>query len=206
MAYLLYKTMDRGDDEDFQLLRQSGLGGSNSGIIARFLRGAVTPSTEEPWKWHVPMAEALRALEGDANAFVIDLKPSDQHFVSLYEVRNIWGFSADGWTPIMLELETLLVDQDARAFNKSLFRLARIGREQVFTFLYLSGSVTNGYLTGTWNFPRPSATNSVLLWPQTLAYFMEQAGYRAVAMHQAKATVASLDIRVPARTTDLSSG
>lgn len=177
MAYLLYQKIAGQDADEYVQLRSSALAGNRMGLIARHLQGIVAPDTAEPWRWHLPMAATLKQLEPDVDAFVIDLKPDDRTVVSMYEVRNIWGFTDSGWTPILLNLETLLVDDDARVFDKRRFEVARAGRERVATFLYLQGGVRGGQLTGTWNFPRPSSTNSVLLWPEPLAYFLEQLGY-----------------------------
>lgn len=181
MAYLLYAKRAAGDGDEYAQLRATALGGNRSGIISRYLRRIAASATSEPWAWHLPMDQALRELENDAGAFIIDLKPANAALVSLYEVRNIWGFTSSGWTPLMLELETLLVDEDAKAFNKTLFRVPKTGRDQVVTFLYLDGGVHEGELTRTWNFPGPSSTNSVLLWPEALAYFMKQVGYQDIA-------------------------
>ena len=41
--------------------------------------------------------------------------------------------------------------------------------------IYLDGTVRNGQLEGRWTAPRPSSTNSVLLWPFAFEYFAREA-------------------------------
>lgn len=188
MAYFLYAKKGTGESDSYVRRRETSIAGSVNGIVSRYLRLVATPTTAEPWLWHIPMTGALGRLEADADAFVIDLKPDDRVLVSLYEVRNVWGFTSSGWTPMMLELETLLVDERREHFDKREFTIPRTGREQVATFLYLNGGVENGALTGPWTFPRPSSTNSALLWPDALAYFVRQLGYQAPAGRAEAAT------------------
>jgi len=72
---------------------------------------------------------------------LVDLKPSDRSKVSLYRLRDVWGYSADNWTPLALRLEGLLIDK--RRDNPSRFKQAFVGpietKDFVYEFLYLNG-------------------------------------------------------------------
>ena len=64
--------------------------------------------------WHLELGKALPTTDDyRGSTLVIDLKPK-QHktSVSLYEVLDVWGYSCNGWTPILLHLAGLFVDED----------------------------------------------------------------------------------------------
>jgi len=42
----------------------------------------------------------------------------------------------------------------------------------IYSFVYFAGTIREGVLEGTWTPPRGSPTNSALLWPETLRYFV----------------------------------
>ena len=173
--YALYSTNRQGDSVQFSLLRRSSIAGNKSGIVVRYLRTVVGPEDSEPFRWHLPMAEALSSLHSGSDAFVIDLKPDQSELVTLFEVTDIWGYSDSGWTPILLRLRELIVDESSKHHRKRLFFVEDYDSKRlVHTFLYLSGTVRRGQITGTWNFPGPSPTNSVLLWPRTYRYFRDR--------------------------------
>jgi hypothetical protein len=93
----------------------------------------------------------------------------------LYELSDVWGYSAKGWTPILFHLRGL-VDEDPRRFDQIEFvRMPSEIDDPIFTMMYLRGTVKNGRLDGTWTTPGPSPTNSVLLWPEAFEYFWQQA-------------------------------
>jgi hypothetical protein len=107
---------------------------------------------------------------------IIDLTPKDTLSVSLYEVTEAWGYSNVDWTPIMLHLRGLFIEHDrdgidARRFERELEDID----DPIFSMMYLRGSVRNGKLAGRWTPPGPSSTNSVLLWPESLQYFVIEA-------------------------------
>ncbi len=41
--------------------------------------------------------------------------------------------------------------------------------------LYLKGTIKDGKIKGQWTAPRPSPTNSSLLWPSTFEFFYNEA-------------------------------
>ncbi len=172
--FYLYVLEKKSSGYEFRQSRATSLAGSKSGLIARYLQEVAPKTANEPFKWHIDVGEALRTLkyEGGPNSFVIDANPNGKQ-VQLFLLRDIWGYSACDWTPIMLRMRLLTED----IIDKARFTLIRIPEEDVFTFLYLRGSVKNGKLEGRWLPPGPSPTNSVFLWPDALEYFMKQAGY-----------------------------
>lgn len=54
-----------------------------------------------------------------------------------------------------------------------MFHLSR-NQTLFYTFLYLTGTIENGKLTGTWNYPAPSSTNAVLLGAEAMNFFIQQ--------------------------------
>jgi hypothetical protein len=101
---------------------------------------------------------------------LIDLKPSDKTNVSLYRLRDGWGYSNEGWTPLALRLESLLVD-DPRD-NPTIFKQEFLGpsetRDFIYEFLYLNGGTSGG----KWTWGMVGRVNGALLWPDALRYFI----------------------------------
>lgn len=163
--------------EKFFFKRQISLFGCNSGWIPWLLSQELGPHETEPLRWHIDVHAALAAANYPNHALLINLKPNaTEPNLSLYEIANVWGFSDCGWTPIMLHLRGLFIDEDARAYDDREFeRTAAEIDEPIFSMLYLTGSVESGAIVGTWVAPRPSPTNAALLWPETLDFFVEAA-------------------------------
>lgn len=67
----------------------------------------------------------------------------------------------------------LLVGDDPNEYDRNDFVLEGNGSfEPVYSTLYVRGSVEQGKITGKWIPPRASPTNSVLLWPSAMTYFL----------------------------------
>jgi len=181
MAHILYKVQKTDQGAQYTKRDNVALAGNRNGVIVKYLRAKMNGASE-PVKWSMNIAEALRILGLDGDALVIDLKPYNREgVVSLFEILNIWGYSAFGWTPIMLQLQELAVDEDPAVISKENFVAPMDrGNRFVYTFLFLSGTIKQGQIEGTWNFTRPSPANSVLLWPEAMDYLMEKAGYRRI--------------------------
>ena len=47
--------------------------------------------------------------------------------------------------------------------------------DPIFSVTYLSGTIVDGGLTGRWTAPGPSSTNGVLMWPEVMKYFTDEA-------------------------------
>ena len=115
-------------------------------------------------------------MEHDNQTLIIDLKPRNaRRNLSLYEVSDVWGVSYSSWTPIMLHLRGLFIDEDPDCFDtKDFVRRPEEIDEPIFSMMYLQGGVKNGRLEGKWIPPGPSSTNGVLLWPEDFEYFLQQ--------------------------------
>lgn len=175
--YALYdKTGDTGSAR-YRFLKKISLFGCNNGYVPRLLRQQLTADLSQPLSWHLNIESSLQAIGQDGQTFIIDLKPnSSAPNLSLYEVLNWWGYSDSGWTPILLHLRGLFIDENpGRSDRYDFTRNPEETDDPIFSMMYLRGTVTNGQLAGRWTPPGPSPTNSVLLWPKAFRYFQQQA-------------------------------
>ncbi len=148
--------------------------GCNNGFIPWLLRLKVPSNQNEPYCWHVDVLAELNALpDYSCGTLIIDLKPKQNKTnVSLYEVMDVWGWSEHDWTPILLRLDGLFVDESPEKIDRENFVRDDADIDgPIYEFLYLVGSVNNGKLDGSWVPPPASPTNAALLWPETLNYF-----------------------------------
>ncbi len=158
----------------YEFRENISLFGCNKGFIPWLLRFKVPTRQEEPYMWHINVVSELgENAEYPNSTLLIDLKPKQNKTnLSLYEVIDVWGYSLDGWTPILLRLNGLFVDEEPSTVErKSFVRNDRDIDGPIHEFLYLNGSVANGKLIGSWAAPPASPTNAALLWPNTLKYF-----------------------------------
>jgi hypothetical protein len=73
----------------------------------------------------------------------------------------------------MMRLKALFTDQDPKGIDRNDFKLkANEGKDPIYTITYLNGSIEKGELSGTWNLPPRSPTNSALLWCDTIRFFL----------------------------------
>ena len=173
-SYLRSRVGERQSRYQFQ--KQISLFGCNKGIIPKLLRAKIPHGQGEPFCWHVDVVEELGSCAGwEGSTLVIDLKPKqNDKSLSLYEVMDAWGYCNCNWSPILLRLNGLFVEQDPASINREDF--VRNDEEidgPIYEFLYLNGSVKEGELVGKWTAPPVSPTNAALLWPDTLRYFVE---------------------------------
>ena len=179
--YLYEKTPINGGFSEYIQERKISLAGTNN-VIYRSLTATNQLQQNQGQNagigWHLNETNLLStATEQEpvlANeyAIVIDLKPNVANNVSLYEIKDIWGFSYSDYTPVALRLETLFVDlnhPNPDAF-KERFTDDNCLRDQVHEFLYLQG----GYGFGTWNWGRVGMVNGALLWPDALEFFFTE--------------------------------
>jgi hypothetical protein len=158
----------------YEFLEKVSLFGCNEGFIPWLLAGQMPASQDEPYAWHLEVESALANAGHQGSTLIIDLKPkqSDKN-LSLYEVVDVWGYSADGWTPVLLHLSGLFVDEDPTKVNRNDFTIDNDARKgPIYEFLYLDGTISEGKLIGRWSPPPVSPTNAVLLWPDALKYFV----------------------------------
>jgi hypothetical protein len=182
--YALYRKTRTADGlgDRYQLLQGNDihLFGCTHGRIPLLLKQSLAVTANEPIKWRVSIESGMRDAGCPDHTLVIDLKPKrpnkPETNLSLYEVVEVWGHSSQGWTPIMLHLKGLFIDEDPKVANREDFtRSAEQVDDPIFSMMYLHGTVVDGSLVGKWTTPRPGATNSVLLWPESLKYFYREA-------------------------------
>ena len=158
----------------YQFAGRCALFGCNQGFIPWLLRRQLSSLQGEPYRWHLPIQDCLNGAERNdtdltGSTLIIDLKPKqNKPNLDFYEVLDVWGYSDDGWSPILLHLSALPVAK----VDRNEFIINDDERDEpIYEFMYLSGSVTDGRLVGRWNAPPVSPTNAALLWPEVLAYF-----------------------------------
>ncbi|SHK57644.1 hypothetical protein [Alicyclobacillus tolerans] len=169
--YFMYQEETNGLSTTFERRNQVALAGNRSGLIVQYLRQKLSSGSTEPFEWYVHVSDLIRTLSLDGNALVIDVKPNSKELLTLFKIQEIVGLSSNGWTPILLKLQEILVDEDVSRYDRTNFTLNDYQGSTVYTFLYLMGTVKNGEIIGQWTFPRPGSTNSVLLWRETWEYF-----------------------------------
>ena len=158
--FYAYTKRQEGNKYHFSRNYHITLGGNKWGVIREYLDKTKPSRLSVPYKWHFPIEKGLKQLEYDENSILIDAKPHKEGNVSLYEILDIWGYTTRTWTPILLRLKALLVDEEASYYDKKQFKITGYPNiETVLTFLYLRGGIYRNSFFGTWNFPGPSPTN-----------------------------------------------
>lgn len=184
MAFMVYEK--KGEQEGLELLELAygkvAFGGNKNGILYNYLESrefdGAKQRSEYGHAWSATAEALLEANFEDAQnlRLVIDLKPDVEGNISLYMVKTVWGVTYPQWTPIMLELTPLFVDESvpedirAECKRKILFDPDPEAHEPVFDFFYLQG----GYAEGSWNPGRLGGYNGALLWPDAASYFTAQ--------------------------------
>jgi hypothetical protein len=172
MPFMLYDVAT-GQSRSYRYVRTVGIAG-NTGPLAYIQRTRNTAAVC-PFGWHASVAEIVAALGGQVGqAIVIDLKPTVANNVSLYLLRDIWGFSAQNWTPLAIRLECLFADMNHSnpMEFKAAFDDATADHSLVGEFLYVQGGVHGG----TWNWGKIGRVNGTLLWPDAFEYLSTQLG------------------------------
>ncbi|MFZ1977623.1 MAG: hypothetical protein WAV76_06665 [Bacteroidota bacterium] len=148
------------------------LAGKN-GPIRSFVYSKIDKETIEPFTWHMSKGDMLLKLgvsENDlsSRAIVIDLKPKEEK-AELYLLQNVWGYTANDWTPIALHLEELSIGvKRVRNAAPSIFTSIGSDDTPIVEFLYLQG----GLKKDNWRWGPVGSVNGALLWPSTLQYFL----------------------------------
>lgn len=177
--YLLYEKTERNDFTDYVFKEEVHLYGCNIGFIPTQLQKQLTrlgQKTSGPYEWHLNVPDSLQE-EGQENmTLMIDLKPKKLDNVSLYELMDVYGYSYPGWTPIMLCLRGILIDESPAKYDKKSFSVPNAKIDKfIFSMMYLNGGLKEGHIDGKWITPGLGTTNGVLLWPETLEYFSKKA-------------------------------
>ncbi|RUM29420.1 MAG: hypothetical protein DSY42_06470 [Aquifex sp.] len=133
--------------------------------------------------WHIPETDLINESikmynfpPDEEYMLVVDLKPSVKNNISLYKLTNIWGYSYETWTPIMLQLIAIYADEDATKvnFTKNKFPLPRDleNRERLHMFVYLTGGIKVDRLVGDWNWGGRGFPTAALLEPEAFKFFI----------------------------------
>jgi hypothetical protein len=175
--YALYSKQQQGTKHKYLYKKDISLFGCNKGYIPSLLKTVLSNNSSEPLSWHINIEQSLNSIGHAGDSLIINLKPNSKTpNLSLYEVCDVWGYSDSGWTPIMLYLRGLFVDEDPTLFNsKDFARETKEIEDPIFSLMYLAGTVRSGVIEGKWTTPRPSSTNSLLLWPEKFEYFANEA-------------------------------
>jgi len=173
--YYIYKEEMEDNKVLFRQIKVTHLAGCTNGLIAKYLKKTINNSVTEPYAWHIASDKLFKTLCLPGNILVIDIKPNSKEELSLFKIKNIWGYSSSGWTPIMLELKIIVHNKNPDDYNRESVEPENYEEsDSVFTLLYLKGTIRNGKLEDKWIFPGRSSTNSVLLWPDARDYFISK--------------------------------
>jgi len=159
MPFLLYKV---DGDNRYHRKRKVSLAGKRGPFFRH-----MEETCPQGGRWHLPEARLLELLKTDnpsQHALVIDLKPSVANNVSLYRLRNVWGYRCKDWAPLALQLEVLFSDKredNPDAFKRCFGSPPEEG-DLVHEFLHLGKN-------WNWGWGR---INGTLLWPGIFRYFV----------------------------------
>ena len=155
--YARYLKEREPGSSSYQFVEQCSLFGCNEGFIPWLLNRRISSSQGEPYKWRLPIQDSLNGAKSNdtdytGSTLIIDLKPKqNKKNLSLYEVLDVWGYSDEGWPPILLHLSGLFVDADPNMVDRNKFFINDSDRDEpIYEFMYLDGSVADGRLEGRW--------------------------------------------------------
>ena len=171
MGFYIYARNTQGGVTTYTYIKSVKLYGCKGGAICQLLSKMVPPNQGEPYLWCLRMREVL---EDPTWSFIIDLKPSTKKLVfEFFELHQICGYSAYGWTPALLRLRRVLNEDAAGKVRPphDFQTNENKNQEPIYTVTYFRGSVAKGHMTDTWMAPPQSATNSTLVWPDVLRFF-----------------------------------
>jgi len=178
------KEMGQGR-ESFRAGEEELLFGRRAGWLPWLLQDEMddtSPRQCEPYPWHVNIQTALlrpsiRERYPNVESIVVDIKPKAKDNFLVCELQDVYGYSDDGWTPLLWRMRQLpsvskLKRKGGRGKYIESFD-APLDGDSAYVFLYTRGSVEDGRISGDWMLPGPSAANGVLLLPDVMAYFIE---------------------------------
>jgi len=173
-VFCLYKIETSQGKKRYVFDKETHLFGCNKGLMVQILKADPPISQGEAVKWQINLIRDLPKIGIHDKTLVIDLKPNAKNNLSLYELVNIFGFSAHGWTPMLLHLKSIFVDDEGPEEMKKMIEISEFSQDDIFTFAHvMDGSIEMGRVVGKWVAPRPSSTNSALLWDSVFEYFYE---------------------------------
>lgn len=165
---MLYRKIAIPGVSAFEYVRNVQIAGRNGPLCRLVTQNATLTARNRCW--HATERDILQALDGSLHdhALIIDLKPRVKANVSLYRLREVWGYSHDEWSPLALRLEGIFVDHQVSdpAQFKQRFAQPPGQPDQVGEFLYVQG----GLMGGSWNWGMVGRVNGALMWPEALKY------------------------------------
>lgn len=163
----MYYLYDKSSPNKLRKIQEISLVGCNSGIIPKILIKRLKDLKLTLPGWNLDFSSEE---EYENKTIIIDYKPKKiNEEASICELLDVYGYNYDNWTPIMLRLKEfnfVIPNKDIidyRDCNNSTI---------IYTFLYLNGFIKDNELCGTWSFPSPSPTNSLMLYRDAFNYFI----------------------------------
>ena len=108
--------------------------GSVNGLIVKMLKQIIPNNQNESYKWRINIDNDLPKISLANHAILIDLKPNTEGNISLYEIKNIFGHCASGWTPMMFHLKAIFVDEEGEWEDKESFIIDTNEPDDIYTF------------------------------------------------------------------------
>jgi hypothetical protein len=184
----IYKKRHDGDKVSYSLVRQAELFGwsttwNRGGWLPHLLHEHMKAKPLRTGSaWHITRGQIRAALEGEANAaensaLLIKIRP-DKASSLLAEIVEVWGYSFNGWTSMMLRLQHLVSGNPGTADPVffSIENRCRQARRSIFMMTCTpDGSIEGGSVIGKWPQATTGPVSSVVLWPQAFAYFANEA-------------------------------
>ncbi len=171
--YFIYRVSSRSGQAEYVHVQEAHIFGCNKGVVPNLLRRRLSKDMSEPLFWHIDLIADLPTLYGPEARLVIDLKPNSNSELALFELLDVWGHSESEWTPAMFRLRGLIVEGQKSELKEGRFTPHDEDlHKTIYSFVYFAGTIKQGSIEGTWTAPRASPTNSALLWPETLRYFV----------------------------------
>lgn len=182
MPFYLYQYEDLGKRIEF--IQTKELKAIPRLMLKSCIEDEFKKRNREPLEWHmneddlIYVANKTGLVDSDKNlrdfkyAIVIDLKPNVSNNVSLYWLKDIWGYSYKEWTPLCLRLNKLFADRpeaNANEFKKKFSLNNGSKLEDVFEFLYIQAGVKEG----RWIWGQVGTVNGALLWPDAMKFFIK---------------------------------
>jgi hypothetical protein len=172
--FLLFHVTERYNAVHYQLREQISLFGCKQGFIPYLLKNSIPSSQNEPYAWHLSIDQALQQNGYPEHSIVIDINPKKANEIFICKLLDVWGYSDYEWTPMMFRLHELRSpDLGKQSLLKRFSEVQQLTSTPIYSFLYVFGTVKNGSIAGKWTPPGPSSTNSVLLWPKPMRYFLQ---------------------------------
>src|SRR5713101_1139811 len=90
----------------FRAGEKVSLFGCDKGWLHWLVQEMMPPGQNEPYAWHLRMDDALAlpAVQKEfpkVNAIIVDIKPTSKDEFFVCELLDVYGYSSDGWTPLL---------------------------------------------------------------------------------------------------------